>query len=309
MDNIFLIALIVLGVLGGLLAVILYFVAKKFKVEENPLIDEVEAVLAGANCGGCGYAGCRNFAEACVKSVADKNSLAGLNCPSSDMQKVAEVLNITVDASMPMIAVVRCNGTCENSPAKVHYEGASICSFANTLYAGEGGCSKGCLGLGDCTRRCSFDALHIDEKTGLPVVDPDKCVGCGVCAKTCPRGIIEIRPRGKNDRRVYVACSNTDKGALVIKNCSVGCIGCQKCFKTCPFEAIEMRGNLAYINPEKCKSCRKCEEVCPRGSIHAVNFPPRRPKQETAPVGEEVRMEVKPQQVVDEVKTENTKTV
>ena len=112
----------------------------------------------------------------------------------------------------------------------------------------------------------------------MPVVDPDKCVGCGVCAKTCPRGIIEIRPRGKKDRRVYVCCSNTDKGALVIKNCSVGCIGCQKCLKECPFEAIEMKGNLAYIDPAKCKACGKCFDVCPRGTIHAVNFPPRKPK-------------------------------
>ena len=99
-------------------------------------------------------------------------------------------------------------------------------------------------------KKCNFDALHIDKETGLPVVDSDKCVGCGVCAKTCPRGIIEVRPRGKKDRRVFVCCVNTDKGALVTKNCSVGCIGCQKCLKECPFEAIEMRGNLAYIDPQ-----------------------------------------------------------
>ena len=100
------ISLIVLGVLGGILAIILYFVAQKFKVEENPLIDEVEACLAGANCGGCGYAGCRNFAEACVKAASEKQSLAGLNCPSSDMQKVADVLKLTVEAAEPMIAVL-----------------------------------------------------------------------------------------------------------------------------------------------------------------------------------------------------------
>ncbi len=281
MSNTLLISLLVLGILGAILAVILYFVAQKFKVEENPLIDEVEAALQGANCGGCGYAGCRAFAEACVKAAAEKKSLDGLECPAgSDMSKVGDILNLTATQAEPKIAVVRCNGGCKNSPAKVHYEGADICAFANTLYAGEGGCSKGCLGHGDCEKACKFDAIHVDPETMLPAVDPDKCIGCGACSKACPRGIIEIRPRGKKDRRVYVCCSNTDKGALVIKNCLVGCIGCQKCVKECPFEAIEMRGNLAYIDPAKCKACGKCVEVCPRGIIHAVNFPPKKPKTE-----------------------------
>lgn len=281
MNTILLWSLVILGVLGGIAAVILYFVAKKFKVEENPLIDEVESVLAGANCGGCGFAGCHNFAEACVKAAAEKKSLAGLNCPSSDMTKVAGILGLTATVQEPMIAVVRCNGTCENAPKKVHYEGADICAFATTLYAGGNGCPNGCLGLGDCVKKCAFDALHINEETGLPEVDEDKCVGCGACAKACPRGVIELRHKGKNNRRVYVACNNVEKGAVAMKNCNVACIACQKCFKTCPFEAIEMRGNLAYIDYTKCKQCRKCVEVCPRGSILEVNFPPRKPKIET----------------------------
>ncbi len=271
--SIILSSLLVLGVLGGVLAVILFFVAQKFKVEENPKIDEVESVLAGANCGGCGFAGCRKFAEACVKSAEEKKSLEGLNCAGSNMQTVADILGLTVEAAEPKIAVVRCSGSCDKAPAKVHYEGADICAFANTLYAGGNGCPNGCLGLGDCVKKCAFDALHIDPKSGLPVVDEDKCVGCGACTKTCPRGIIEVRPKGKNNRRVYVGCVNTEKGAITTKHCTVGCIGCAKCSKVCPFEAIEMRGTLAYIDPAKCRACGKCVEECPRHIIQKVNFP------------------------------------
>lgn len=271
--SIILSSLLVLGILGAVLAVILFIVAQKFKVEENPKIDEVESVLAGANCGGCGFAGCRKFAEACVKSAEEKKSLEGLNCAGSNMQTVANILGLTVEASEPKIAVVRCSGSCDKAPAKVHYEGADICAFANTLYAGENGCPNGCLGLGDCVKKCAFDALHIDTNSGLPVVDENKCVGCGACTKTCPRGIIELRPKVKNNRRVYVGCMNTEKGAITMKHCTVGCIGCAKCSKVCPFEAIEMRGTLAYIDPAKCKACGKCVEECPRHAIQKVNFP------------------------------------
>ena len=149
------------------------------------------------------------------------------------------------------------------------------------------GCPNACLGLGDCVKKCAFDAIHIDKEKCIAVVDENKCVGCGTCTKACPRGIIEIRPKGKNNRRIYVDCVNTEKGAITMKNCKVGCIGCQKCLKECPFEAIEMRGTLAYINADKCKSCRKCVDVCPRGSIAAVNFPPRKPKIETESVNNE----------------------
>lgn len=280
--NLILYSLLVLGVLGALLAVVLFIVAQKFKVEENPKIEEVEQHLAGANCGGCGFAGCHQFAEACVKAAEEKNSIEGMSCPAGgNMPKVAEVLGLSVEESEPKVAVVRCNGSCQNAPKKVHYEGADICAFATTLYAGENGCPNGCLGLGDCVKKCQFDALHLNPETGLPEVDENKCVGCGVCAKSCPRGVIELRPRGKNNRRMYVSCVNTEKGAITMKNCNVGCIGCGKCAKTCPFEAIEMRGTLAYIDPSKCKSCRKCEEVCPRGIIIAHNFPPRKPKTES----------------------------
>jgi len=277
-------ALITLGLLGTIAAVILYFVAQKFKVVEDPKIDLVDEVLPKANCGGCGFPGCRSFAEALVKSANEKHSLEGLNCPvggNEVMKEAASILGLEVEEQEPLIAVIRCNGSRANSPAKVNYDGPSTCAFAHNLYAGEGGCQYGCLGLGDCVASCDFDAIHMNPETGLPVVN-DKCVACGACVKACPRGIIELRPKGKKDRRIFVSCINQDKGGIAKKNCEVACIGCSKCFKVCPFDAITMNNNLAYIDPVKCKLCRKCVEVCPTNAIHEINFPVRKKKAETA---------------------------
>ena len=119
-------------------------------------------------------------------------------------------------------------------------------------------------------------------------IDESKCNGCGACAKSCPRSIIELIPQGPKNRKVVVLCNNKDKGALATKECKVSCIGCGKCVKVCDkFEAITLGTNLAHIDPDKCKMCRKCEEACPRGAIKAFNFPPRKPKTETAPVAKE----------------------
>lgn len=280
MNDIMLYSLITLVSLGGISAVLLYFVAQKFKVLEDPRIDEVAELLPGANCGGCGFAGCRALAEAIVK---DEN-MDGKMCPpggSSVMDQIASVMGLAAAASEPKIAVVRCNGTYENSPKKIDYDAVGSCYFANTLYAGEGGCPNGCLGLGDCVRSCQFDAMEMSKETGLPIIK-DNCVACGACAKACPRTIIELRARGKKDRRIFVSCMNTERGGPAKKNCSAACIGCGKCVKACAFEAITLNKNLAYIDYNKCKLCRKCVAVCPTNAIWELNFPPRKEQTEPA---------------------------
>ena len=175
---------------------------------------------------------------------------------------------------------MRCNGSCENRPRIAQYDGAQSCAIAHSTCGGETACAFGCLGCGDCVAVCQFDAIHMNPETGLPEVDEEKCTACGACTKACPRNIIEIRPKGKNNRRMVVMCVNKDQGAIANKACKVSCIGCGKCVKVCPFEAITLENNLAYIDPAKCKSCRKCEPECPKSAIHAVNFPPRKPKVE-----------------------------
>lgn len=298
--------MIALSAIGILAAVILYFVAQKFKVYEDPRIDEVESALPGANCGGCGFAGCRAFAEACVK----ENELSALFCPvggNDCMTDVAGILGLEAVTKDPRVAVVRCNGTCEHRPKTNQFDGASSCAVASSLYSGDTGCQYGCLGHGDCVAACDFDAIHMNPETGLPEVIDDKCVACGACVEACPKTLIELRKRGPKDRKIFVSCRNEDKGGIAKKSCEVACIGCSKCFKVCPFDAITMKNNLAFIDSDKCKLCRKCVVECPTNAIIELGFPPRKIKADLPPkpaVKKEapVKKEVK---ATEENKTDN----
>ncbi|EFI71735.1 MULTISPECIES: Fe-S cluster domain-containing protein [Segatella] len=273
--NFILIAVLVLGAIALVAAVILYIVSKKFAVQEDPRIAQVVEILPGANCGGCGFAGCGGLAEALVKG-ADAGSIEGIRCPVGGdpvMGEVADLLGMAVANTEPMVAVVRCNGTCTNRPRIAEYDGLRTCQAMNANGSGETGCGFGCLGCGDCTKACAFDAIHMNPETGLPEVDEEKCTSCGACTKACPRHIIELRKKGPKGRRVYVQCVNKDKGAVARKSCTAACIGCGKCQKVCKFEAITIENNLSYIDFNKCRMCTKCVDECPTGAIIKVNFP------------------------------------
>lgn len=273
--------ILTLSLLGILAAVVLYFVAQKFKVEEDPRIDEVEKMLPGANCGGCGFAGCRGMADALVKN----DDISALFCPvggGDTMKGIAAYLGKAAPEKEPMVATVRCGGVCDKRPRTNTFDGAKSCAVASSLYVGETACAYGCLGYGDCVAACAFDAIHINPETGIAEVDAEKCTACGACVKACPKNIIELRKKWPKGRAVYVGCVSKDKGAVVMKACKAGCIGCGKCEKVCAFGAITIENNLAYIDSQKCKLCRKCVNECPTGAIKLVGMEPL-PKTPKAP--------------------------
>ena len=268
MSSLILINIITLGGIALFAAIVLYFVSQKFKVEQNPLVEEIDAELPQVNCGACGKAGCFAFASACVS--ASEEEFKNLYCVVGGapvMKKIADRLGYEAVEKEDTIAVLRCQGTCQNAPDKVEYTGISSCRIAHGISSGRSGCPNGCLRLGDCVRACPFHAIHIDGTTGIPVVDEDKCTSCATCVAICPRGLYEIRPKGGAEGRIYVACRNQQKGAIARRNCKSACIACQKCAKICPDITIE--NNLSYI-PSNISVQQYGEQLatsCPTGAI------------------------------------------
>lgn len=262
------VSIMILAIVGIFAAVVLFFVAKKFAVYENPKIALVEQYLPGANCGACGYSGCHAFACAC----AEATSLESLSCPGAGadgMQNIAKVLNLVPGKMTPKIAIVACNGTCANRKPANHYDGVRSCAIEAAYYGGESACVYGCLGCGDCCEVCPHDAINIDPDTNIPVVDADKCVGCGKCVSACPHQIIELAEVHPDRPIVWIACRNHDKGAVALKECDVACIGCGKCKRACEHDAVNLDNFLAHIDTSKCSGCGKCIQECPRNSIHS----------------------------------------
>jgi len=240
--------LISMGGMGGIglvFATGLAIANKKLHVEEDPRIEKVNDALPGANCGGCGFAGCMNFAENVVKGNAPING-----CPVGGVEtanKIAQILGVKVEAGEPLKARVLCQGGLNEMAVKGEYMGLESCVAAHISGGATKLCEWGCLGFGDCVDACPFDAMYMSENR-LPVVIEDKCVGCGKCAEACPRNIIELHPV---NHRVFVKCKNQDAGKYSRLVCTRACIGCGICVREAGDDMMYLDNGLAHFNYDK----------------------------------------------------------
>lgn len=261
MNMIIIQSMAVLGGLGFAVGVMLLAASRVFHVETNPLVEEVAECLPGANCGGCGYAGCSAFAEKVVEEGAPIDG-----CPVGGFEvakAIGGILGQEVSESEKEIPFVICNGGSANCVTLFDYEGIEDCRAVLALSDGEKACKYGCMGRGTCVRACPFNAIKIGEKR-LPEVNPNLCKSCGVCIEICPTQVLTF---AKLSEKVHVLCNSNGKGKEVKAACTVGCIGCKICEKNCPEEAIKVTKFLAKIDQEKCTGCGICVEKCPQNSI------------------------------------------
>ena len=256
-------AILLVTVIGILGAAILVAAAKYMAVEEDPRIAQVTEALAGANCGGCGYAGCADYARAVVEDgvPCDKCAPGGADC----VKAVSEIMGVAAGEMLPRRAFVGCQGTSENCKVQYDYTGIQTCAAASKLYNGPKACDYACLGLGDCTKACKFGAIHIEN--GVAVVDPDKCTGCGACLEACPKSVIFLSDMLY---KPMVMCSNHERGPVAMKECNAACIACGLCERFCPEQAIKVTNFVARIDYDKCVGCGICAEKCPK---KIISFP------------------------------------
>lgn len=257
------IATVVLGGLSLLFGVVLTVTSRVFAIPSDPKRDAIREALPGANCGACGYPGCDGLADAIAagKAAADACPVGGTACAAA----VSEILGIQTDTkAVKMVAKVICQGDRDTCKAKYTYDGIKDCIAATTIMDGPKACKYACLGLGTCVRACPFDAIHIDERRQIAVVDEEKCKSCAKCVAVCPKNVLSMQP---NNLPVMLLCRAAEEGKIVSDNCRAGCIGCELCAKECKFGAITMVNHLPKIDQDKCVGCMMCAEVCPTSAI------------------------------------------
>ena len=254
------IPILIFAVLSTVMGLILAFASRAFAVQKDERIEQIEECLPGANCGGCGYAGCSALAEAIVRGEAKCGACAAGGTEAAE--KIAAVMGVTAEGSVRMVAKVLCSGTTECAKRRFEYAAVGDCHSAEVMAGGDKVCAAGCIGLGSCAVKCAFGAISIVD--GIADVDREKCRGCGVCVDECPKRIIRLIPY---DSKYFVKCASPEKGKAVRLACDAGCIGCRLCTKACEFGAIAMNGDIAVIDYEKCTGCGACAEKCPRKII------------------------------------------
>jgi NADPH-dependent glutamate synthase beta subunit-like oxidoreductase len=187
--------------LGIVCAAILTAASRIFYVYEDPRIAQVEACFAGANCGGCGYAGC-SAAAVCIVGGPESATNA------------AAVMGVEVGLAESPKSYNSCSGGLR-APDKFVYLGVNSCRAQATLSGGHRQCSVGCIGLGDCIVACQFNALKMGPE-GYPVVVEENCVGCGACETVCPKYVMKVNTM--SERLMHFNC-NDDRLAPCRQTC------------------------------------------------------------------------------------------
>lgn len=243
---------------AGLLAASYRFL----KVDEDPRLEIVEELLPGNNCGACGEPGCAAFAEKLLASV-----VAPGKCTVSDaatLDEVAEILGVDVGAEERRFARLKCAGGHGTARTLADYEGLESCRAAVLIDGGGRACAWGCLGLGDCERACTFDAIRMNAD-GLPVVTPDLCSACEDCVDVCPLDLFVLVPES---HRLFVQCSSPLSGEDAVARCSVACDGCGRCALDSPGNSVEMESELPVVRYDgETQPSRKAIWRCPTGAI------------------------------------------
>ena len=257
----FLTAVAALGGLTILLSGLLIVANKKLDVHEDPRIDIVEEMLPHANCGACGYPGCRPFAEALVTN----DTLPGKCTVSSEEGRVqiARFLGVDVGAQEKIVARLACAGGINVARNRALYKGMGTCRAASVVTGGGKGCFWGCLGLADCEVSCDFDAISMNAFF-LPVVDEDKCTACNDCVEICPKGLFSLHPAS---HRLWVTCKNQEFGDEILEDCEVACTACGRCALDAPGNLVTMQNNLPVVDYSQNHGTRVPIERCPTGAI------------------------------------------
>jgi len=254
----------ILGILFGLGLVL---AARTFKTGEDPRLPDVVDSLPGINCGACGYAGCRQYAEAVVEGEKVNLCIPG---GAETAAVLADIMGVELGEMVEQRAVVHCQGGMDRCGNRFEYVGEQNCHSAHLTSGGPKACIYGCLGFGSCAEACPFDAITMSEQR-LPVIDPEKCTACGICVKACPRNLISLLP---SKYKIYLGCAIHSKGKAVKDICSVGCIACGLCVRKDPHDAIVMTDNLPVLDYGKADGdFTVAAEVCPMNCFVVEGVP------------------------------------
>lgn len=238
-------SVLILGGVGLVFGALIAVAHRKLKVWEDPRIDEAVDLLPGTNCGACGFAGCRAFAEANLRGEAVPAGCTVMG--SAEIEDFATLIGVEAGEATRRVARLLCAGGSDVALKKAEYYGVESCAAAVAVSGGGKACVWGCVGLADCAVACDFDAIHMTA-FGLPHVDPELCTACNDCVVACPLDLFVLMPL---DHHLLVQCRNLLEGDAATDVCSVACNACGRCVADAAPGLIEIRRGLAVVDYDK----------------------------------------------------------